>query len=162
MQLPALQVSVCVQASPSLQLAPSAFGGFEQVPVPGSHVPAVWHWSLAVQTTGFELVHAPDWQVSVCVHPFASSQLDPFGLAGFVQAPVAGLHVPASWHGSLAVEVTGFDPVQVPAWQVSVCVQTLPSSQAVPVSGAWTTPVCGPQESAVQASPSSRFGGVPA
>ena len=29
----------------------------------------------------------------------------------------------------------GLLPVQVPAWQVSVCVQASPSSQGVPVSG---------------------------
>jgi hypothetical protein len=28
---------------PSLQLAPSPFAGFEQLPEPGSQVPAVWH-----------------------------------------------------------------------------------------------------------------------
>jgi hypothetical protein len=37
---PAVQVSATVQALPSLQLAPSDFGGFEQVPVAGAHVPA--------------------------------------------------------------------------------------------------------------------------
>jgi len=42
-QTPLWQVSVCVQALPSLQAAPFAFGGFEQAPVEGSHVPAVWH-----------------------------------------------------------------------------------------------------------------------
>ena len=31
----------------------------------------------------------------------------PFGLAGFEQTPVAGLHVPAAWHWSGAVQVTG-------------------------------------------------------
>jgi hypothetical protein len=42
-QAPDWQVSVCVQAFPSLQAEPSAFAGLEQVPVPGSHVPASWH-----------------------------------------------------------------------------------------------------------------------
>jgi hypothetical protein len=36
-------VSVCVQALPSLQAEPSAFAGFEQVPVAGSQTPATWH-----------------------------------------------------------------------------------------------------------------------
>jgi len=40
-QVPDWQVSVCVQALPSLQAVPSAFAGFEQTPVVGSHVPAV-------------------------------------------------------------------------------------------------------------------------
>src|SRR5207253_524736 len=43
MQLPPWQVSACVQASPSLQAAPSGLAGFEQTPVAGSHVPALWH-----------------------------------------------------------------------------------------------------------------------
>src|SRR5215831_5291641 len=53
MQVPAWQVSVCVQALPSLQLAPSAFAGFEQTPLAGLHVPATWHWSSALHVTGF-------------------------------------------------------------------------------------------------------------
>jgi len=44
-------VSVCVQAFPSLQVVPSGLFGFEQTPVAWSHVPATWHWSLAVQVT---------------------------------------------------------------------------------------------------------------
>ena len=55
MQVPDWQVSVCVQALPSLQAVPFAAGGFEQRPVPVSHVPATWHWSDAVQTTGAPL-----------------------------------------------------------------------------------------------------------
>ena len=43
MQLPVWQVSVCVQALPSLQAEPLALAGFEQTPVVVSHVPATWH-----------------------------------------------------------------------------------------------------------------------
>jgi hypothetical protein len=39
-QAPAWQVSVCVQAFPSLHTVPFGFWGFEQAPVAGSHVPA--------------------------------------------------------------------------------------------------------------------------
>ena len=35
-----------------MQVVPLVAVGFEQMPVAGLHVPAVWHWSLAVQTTG--------------------------------------------------------------------------------------------------------------
>ena len=42
-QAPARQVSVWVQASPSLQMVPSAAAGFEQTPVVRSHAPAAWH-----------------------------------------------------------------------------------------------------------------------
>jgi hypothetical protein len=40
---PAWQVSVCVQALPSLQAVPSAAFGFEQTPVAGLQTPAAWH-----------------------------------------------------------------------------------------------------------------------
>src|SRR5437667_448702 len=51
-QAPASQVSVCVQALPSSQRVPSSCGGSEQVPVAGLHVPAAWHWSEGLHTTG--------------------------------------------------------------------------------------------------------------
>jgi hypothetical protein len=113
--VPAWHVSVWVQALPSLQLVPSVFAGFEHTPVPVLHVPAVWHWSLAVHVTGFPPVHVPVWHVSVCVQAFPSLQLLPSDLAGFEHTPVPVLHVPAVWHWSLAVHVTGFAPVHVPA-----------------------------------------------
>ena len=40
---PATQVSLCVQALPSLHAVPSATGGLEQAPVVGSQIPATWH-----------------------------------------------------------------------------------------------------------------------
>ena len=43
MHTPALQVSVRVQASPSLQAVPSGLAGLEQVPMARSQAPAVWH-----------------------------------------------------------------------------------------------------------------------
>ncbi|HXU04619.1 MAG TPA: hypothetical protein VN903_26840 [Polyangia bacterium] len=57
----------------------------------------------------------------------------PFALAGFEQAPVCMLHVPASWHWSCALQVIGFDPTHAPPWQVSVCVHGLASLHAVPL-----------------------------
>jgi hypothetical protein len=108
-------VSACVHAFPSSQSVPFGCAGFEQMPVAGLHVPAVWHWSDAVQTTGLAPVHVPPWQVSVCVHAFPSLHAASSGRAGFVQLPVAGLHVPAVWHWSDAVQTTGLAPVHVPA-----------------------------------------------
>jgi hypothetical protein len=110
---------------------PEAAAGFEQ-PLVGSHVPAVWHWSLAAQVTGFVPVHVPLWQVSVCVHGLPSVHDVPSASAGFEQTPVLVLHVPTEWHWSLAVHVTGFAPWHIPLWHVSVCVHALPSLQFVP------------------------------
>ena len=59
MQVPPWHVSLCVQALPSLHAVPLGAAGFEHWPVEGSHVPATWHWSLAVQITGFAPVHTP-------------------------------------------------------------------------------------------------------
>ena len=47
------------------------------------------------------------------------------------------------WHWSSAVQTTGLLPVQLPAWQLSVCVQASPSLQPVPLGfeGLEQTPV---------------------
>ena len=131
--VPPWQASAVVQMSLSLHVVPLGALGFVQAPVVGLHMPATWHWSLAVQTMGLAPAHAPAWQVSVCVHALPSVQAVPSGASGFEQVPLAGLHVPASWHWSLAEQTTGLAPAHVPAWQVSVCVQALPSVQAVPL-----------------------------
>jgi hypothetical protein len=93
-QMPPWHVSGPVQALPSLQLVPFAAAGFEQVPLPGSHVPATWHWSLAMHVTGLLPVQLPPWHVSVCVQALPSLQLVPFGAVGMEQLPLAGLQVP--------------------------------------------------------------------
>jgi hypothetical protein len=138
-------VSVCVQALPSLQLVPFGAAGLLHVPLEGSHVPATWHASLAAHVTGFEPMHTPvASHTSVCVHPFPSLHVPPVR-TGFEQIPVAVLHVPALWHWSRAVHVTGFAPVHVPAWHESLCVHALPSSQLVPFArdGLLHVPVLG-------------------
>ncbi len=93
-QTPAWHVSVCVQALPSLQPLPSAAVGLEQSPLAPSHVPAVWHWSRAVQVTGLPPVQVPLWQESVCVQALPSLHGLPFAFVGFEHVPFAGLHVP--------------------------------------------------------------------
>jgi len=97
-QVPVWQASLCVQALPSLQAAPFDLAGLEHAPVLGSQVPAMWHWSEAVQTLGLAPVHTPLWQVSVCVQASPSLQVVPLGAAGVEQVPVEGLQVPATWH----------------------------------------------------------------
>src|SRR5438105_3170984 len=130
--MPVWQVSVCVHPLPSLHAVPSVWFGLVHMPVAGMQVPAVWHWSLAVQVTGLEPVHVPAWQVSLCVHSLPSLQTVLSAWLGLVHMPVVGMQVPAVLHWSRAVQVTGLAPVQVPAWQVSLVVQALPSLQARP------------------------------
>src|SRR5262249_20736695 len=84
----------------------------------------------AVQFTGLAPVHAPAWQVSVCVHALLSLHALPLGLLGLLHTPVVGLHTPGSWHWSCAVQFTGLPPVHAPASQASVWVQALLSLQA--------------------------------
>src|SRR5438552_18739830 len=107
-------------------------GGLLQVPVAGSQVPAVWHWSEAVHTTGFVPTQAPAAQASVCVHALPSVQGVPSAWAGFVQAPVAGSQVPAVWHWSEAVHTTGIVPSRAAPTPQAACVHALPSCQAAP------------------------------
>jgi len=93
-------------------------------------------------------VHTPAWHVSVCVHALPSEQPVPSGFGVLaLHCPSAGLQVPATWHWSLAVHVTGLLPVHTPAWHVSVREQALRSLQAVPFGFAsWEhAPVAGSQ-----------------
>src|SRR5438094_2245590 len=147
LQTPPLQVSVPLQNRPSLQAVPLAAAGLEHWPVAGSHVPASWHWSEAVQVTGLLPTQLPPWQLSLCVQALLSLQAVPLAAAGFVHWPVAGSHVPASWHWSEAVQVTGLLPTQLPPWQLSLCVQALASLQAAPsaFAGSEQVPVAGSQ-----------------
>src|SRR5438552_16990168 len=96
-QMPASQASVRVQALPSSQPVPSGLAGLLQTPDAGLQMPAVWHWSAAVHTTGLAPTQAPAWQESLCVHALAWSQEGRVGLAGLLQSPVAGSQVPAVW-----------------------------------------------------------------
>jgi hypothetical protein len=64
------------------------------------------------------------------VHALLSSQVVPSSADGLEQAPVVVLQVPATWHWSLAVQMTAV-PRQTPAWQWSAVVQALVSLQVV-------------------------------
>jgi hypothetical protein len=79
--------------------------------------------------------HTPAVQASPWDAEFPSSQVVPSGLAGALHAPVPLSQVPTSWHWSLAWHCTGLLPAQVPAKQVSLCVQALPSLHPAP--SAW-------------------------
>src|SRR5262249_45958660 len=129
LQVPDWQLSVWVQALPSLHALPSALDGFEQVPVIESHVPALWHWSLAVQVTGLVPTHVPAWQASVWVQALPS--LHAFALL-LVKThwPLAGLHA-SSVQEFPSLQETAPDPTHAPAEQWSPVVQAFPSSHVV-------------------------------
>ena len=103
--------------------------------------------SLAVHVTGVPATHAPFWHVSACVQTLSSLHDAPSTFAGFEHIPVAGSHVPTSWHASLAVHVTVFAPVHTPFWHESCCVHALLSSHDVPfgLAGLEHIPVIGSQ-----------------
>jgi len=133
-QAPAWHVSVLVHAVPSSHALPFAFAGFVQTPVPVLQVPALWHWSLAVHTTGFAPVQTPAWQVSDWVHALPSLQAEPFG-------SFAVQFFPASLQLSAQLAFP-FGPGQgLPAWfvhapaalHVSAPLQKVPSSHVVPL-----------------------------
>src|SRR5207245_166676 len=84
---PAWQVSVRVQALPSLQVVASGFAGFEHAPVAGSQAPASWHWSAGAQVTGFVPPHTPAERKSVGEGEVASVEGGPRGVAKCEAAP---------------------------------------------------------------------------
>jgi hypothetical protein len=97
-----------------------------------------------VHDTGFEPVHAPFKQLDAFVHALPSSHVVPSVAVGFVHVPVDGWHVPAVWHWSLALQMTGLDPVQFPSWQVYVWLHRLLPVHVVPsVFAGFEHPVAG-------------------
>ncbi len=153
---PATHVSDCVQALPSVQAAPSIFFGLLQVPA--VHVPTLWHWSLAAQTTAAP-PQRPLVQTSLVVHAFASSHNTPSTLLGLLHCPLARSQLPEPWHWSLAMHVTGAPP-HVPPAHLSPDVQRFPSSHpALLLVNAHAPPL---QASVVQALPSEQAIAAPA
>ena len=88
-------VQVDDDALTSLHTDPSCLFGLLHVPLPGSQLPATWHWSRALHTTGLLPVQVPAWHVSVCVHALPSLHAVPLALFGLLQTPFAALHTPA-------------------------------------------------------------------
>ena len=123
---PESHFSPVVHAFPSSQVP--VLTGLLQMPVLVLQVPALWHWSLAVQTTAAPLVQTPDLQTSPVVHANPSVQALPSALTTFAQ-PLTGSQTLAMWHWS-AVQVAKV-PVQLPLLHLSLVVQALPSSHAI-------------------------------
>src|SRR5512143_4161577 len=155
-QVPVLQASPVVHRSPSLHAVPSGLAGLEQIPGAGSHTPASWHWSDAVQITGAPLLHVPPPQVSPTVHALPSSQ-------GAVllrkTQPDAGLQV-SSVQPLPSLHTRGAPGLQLAPPQVSPTVHASPSSHA-DVLAALTQPIAGSQPSFVQPLASSHASGAP-
>jgi hypothetical protein len=95
------------------------------------------------------------------LHTVLSAHDDPFGSAVFAQ-PVTALHE-SLVQTLLSLQLSAAPAVQVPPWQVSAPLQTLPSLQAVPLStGMWPQPKVGSQVSVVQTFESLQSRGLPA
>jgi hypothetical protein len=137
-QPPAVHVSepAKTQRLPSEHAVPSGAAGFEQVPLRGSHVPATWQTPGAPHVVVAPAVHVPATQVSFVSQALTSLHDVPSVAGGFEHWPVDVSHVPATWHWSEAVHVTGLAPVQMPLWQLSVWVQAFPSLHDVPFAAA--------------------------
>jgi hypothetical protein len=81
--------------------------------------------------------HTPPVHTSLVVAASPSSQGVPLAAAGSLHRPVAWSQVPASWHWSLAVQVTAAQrstPPHTPPVQTSLVVAGSPSSQTVPLA----------------------------
>src|SRR5207249_2591999 len=113
-------------------------------------MPASWHWSEALHTTGLAPVQAPARQVSVWVQALPSSQVragpathTPAEHWSFVVQALPSSHEPATFVCTQPLAGSQESPVQtlpslqlgagppthVPPEQVSLVVQALPSSQ---------------------------------
>src|SRR5688572_5952036 len=79
---------------------------------------------------GAPLEQLPFWQVAVPLQTLPSSQAVPLATLAWAQ-PLAGLQL-SLVQGLLSSHEVGVPGTQLPAWQVAVPLQTLPSSQAVP------------------------------
>src|SRR6266849_184134 len=139
--MPPLQVSLLVQASPSLHGAVLLLC---TQPVAGLHESSV-QTLLSLQLGGDPPTHEPRAQVSLVVQAFPSLH----GAVLLVCAhPVAGLHEP-SVQTLPSSQLGAGPPMQVPPLQVSLVVQALPSLQGL-VLWVCTQPVTGLQLSSVQ------------
>ena len=114
------------------------------------------HWWLTVKVTAAQHSvppQTPPTHSSPVVPGWPSSQAVPLELAGSLHPPVVASQVPASWHWSLAVQVTAAQrstPLQTPPVHTSLVVAGSPSSQTVPLPaiGSLQDPVPGSQEPA--------------
>jgi hypothetical protein len=135
---------------PPVPPPPPASGGAQGVPE--CWHPVAWLQVSVVQASWSSQLNAepgtqaPPWHRSPWVQLSPSLQAAPLGAAeSKEQVPVAGSHVPGTRHWPAAVHITGLRPVHMPLWQMSICVQALPSLQDVPLrtGGLEQVPVAG-------------------
>src|SRR6266849_1679369 len=150
--MPPLQVSLLVQASPSLHGAVLLLC---TQPVAGLHESSV-QTLLSLQLGGDPPTHEPRAQVSLVVQAFPSLH----GLVLLVcTQPVTGLQL-SSVQTLLSLQLAAGPPTHAPAAQVSLVVQAFPSLQGL-VLLMWVHPLAGLQASVVQTFPSSQLGAGP-
>jgi hypothetical protein len=122
---------------------------------------SVVHASLSLQLRGVPAVQVPLWQVSPPLQTLPSEHEVPFVTFVFTQ-PVDGLHESVVQTFE-SLQLSGVPLVQVPLWQVSAPLQTLPSLHDAPLTtGVCTQPVLGLHVSMVQTLESLQLSGVPA
>ena len=111
----------------------SARSGWSTRPSLGLHVPAAWHWSRRrahhrIRAGAGAVLARVRLRARVAV--VARRAVRP--RSGWSRRPSPGCTSPPTWQVAGAGHVTGFAPVQVPFWHVSVCVHALPSLHVVP------------------------------
>ena len=151
-QIPLAQVSLAVQASPSLQGAVLLTCA---QPLAGSQLSSVQTLPSSQLGAG-PTTQIPPAQVSPVVQE--SLSLQDTVLFRWTQ-PVAGSQ-PSSVHTFPSSQSVAGPTTQIPPAQVSLAVQASPSLQGAALF-VWTQPTAGSQLSSVQAFPSSQFGPGP-
>jgi hypothetical protein len=156
-QVPDWQVSRPLQGSRSPQVCPLGTG-VKVHPVAASQ-PSVVHGLPSSHVSG-SLTHPWDTQRSLTVQAEESVQS-----ASVLQHPAMVCTVqpvlesqPSTVQAFPSSQVGGVPGVQVPPWQVSVPLHTLPSPQPIPsTTGRLRQPIAASHESFVQGFPSSQF-----
>lgn len=130
MQLSLVQGFLSSQSTSTLQLPPQPMIGlYAHLPPLLSHTSMV-HGSLSSHTTGVPPTQMPPWQTSTMVHEFESLHGNPPPLGELMQPPVAWLQVSVV-QALPSSQTTGL-PKHTPLLQVSLIVQLLLSTQAMP------------------------------
>src|SRR5437870_2438104 len=158
-QIPDRHVSAPLHTLPSLHEVPLATAGCRQ-PVTGSQVSVV-HGFPSSQLRDDPAVQIPDRHVSAPLHTLPSLHEVPLASA-VCRHPLTGSQVSVV-HGLLSLQLSPVPARQMPAWQVSAPLHTLPSLHEVPfASAACWHPASGSQVSALHGLLSLQSRAVPA